>query len=57
MVILEYMIEHMIANIPVPKREIDRYRLYEQQKQLQFPKMSRQTFELYCRKLEAHLGI
>ena len=54
---MEYMIEHMIANIPVPKREIDRYRLYEQQKQLQFPKMSRQTFELYCRKLEAHLGI
>ena len=54
---MEHMIEHMIANIPVPKREIDRYRLYEQQKQLQFPKLDRQTYELYCRKLEAHLGI
>lgn len=54
---LEREIEHMIANIPVPKQEIDRYRLYEQQKQLQFPKLDRQTYELYCRKLEAHLGI
>lgn len=54
---MELTIEHMIANIPVPKQEIDRYRLYEQQKQLQFPKLDWQTYELYCRKLEAHLGI
>ena len=54
---MEHMIEHMIANIPVPKREIDRYRLYAQQKQLQFPKLDRQTYEQYCRALEAHLGI
>ena len=57
MVILEHMIERMIANIPVPKGEVDRYRLYEQQKQIQYPKMNHQTFELYCRMLEAHLGI
>lgn len=54
---MEHMIERMIANIPVPKGEVDRYLLYEQQKQIQFPKMNHQTFELYCRMLEAHLGI